>query len=374
MMGLEFCGDIPFTDVNVHSVIQAPDGRRMSKSLGTGIDPLDLIEGGPRPPVFTQGGDFPAYGADAVRFGLLAMASSQDVRFNEERIAQGNQLANKLWNASRLVLLRVPDDVTLADEAPAPQTVEDRWILSRLQRAKAEVVAAIEGFEFHRAALGLYAFVYDDLCDWYLELLKPRLYADDNGAAAALALHVLGETLALAHPVIPFVTEEIWSLVPGAEGLLMAHSWPPVHEALIDDDAEAQLARAIAAVQELRGWRDRVGAAPGRSIPARLEADGYESTAEQVARMARVEWSPDGGEPVASVAVPGGTVAVLASAAVDLEAEKRRAAERRALLEAEIGRAEAKLANQGFVAKAPPHVVQAERDKLERLRAELDAL
>jgi valyl-tRNA synthetase len=374
MMGLEFCGEIPFTDVNVHSVIQAPDGRRMSKSLGTGVDPLDLIAGGPRPPVFSQGGEFPAYGADAVRFGLLAMASGQDVRFNEERIAQGNQLANKLWNASRLVLLRVPDGVTLPERAPAPHAVEDRWILSRLQRAKAEVVAAIDGFEFHRAALGLYAFVYDDLCDWYLELLKPRLYADDNRAAVELALHVLGETLALAHPVIPFVTEEIWSLVPGADGLLMAHSWPPVEAGLFDDDAEAKLARTIAAVQELRGWRDRVGAAPGSAIPARLEADGYEATAELLARMARVEWSPDGGEPVASVAVPGGAVAVLPSSAVDLEAEARRAAERRALLEAEIGRAEGKLANQGFVAKAPEHVVQAERDKLARLRAELEAL
>ncbi len=374
MMGLEFRGEIPFTDVNVHSVIQAPDGRRMSKSLGTGVDPLDLIVGGPRPPVFSQGGEFPGYGADAVRFGLLAMASGQDVRFNEERIAQGNQLTNKLWNASRLVLLRVTGDLALPDGAPAPQTVEDRWILSRLQRAKAEVVGALEGFEFHRAALGLYAFVYDDLCDWYLELLKPRLYAEDNRDAAALALHVLGETLALAHPVIPFVTEEIWSLVPGAEGLLMAHAWPQVDESLLDDDAEAQLGRAIAAVQELRGWRDRVGAAPGSAIPARLEADGYEATAELLARMARVEWSADGGEPVASVAVPGGSVAVLASSAVDLEAEARRAAERRAHLEGEIARAEGKLANQGFVAKAPPQVVQGERDKLARLRAELEAL
>jgi valyl-tRNA synthetase len=296
------------------------------------------------------------------------------VRFNEERVSQGNQLANKLWNASRLVLLRVPENAALPERAPAPQAIEDRWILSRLQRAKAEVVGALEGFEFHRAALGLYAFVYDDLCDWYLELLKPRLYADDNREAAALALHVLGETLALAHPVIPFVTEEIWGLVPGSEGLLMAHSWPQLDESLLDEDAEAQLARAIAAVQELRGWRDRVGAAPGSSIPARLEAEGYEATADQVARMARVDWSRDGGEPVASVAVPGGSVAVLESSAVDLQAEARRAAERRAQLEGEIARAEGKLANQGFVAKAPPHVVQAERDKLERLRAELGAL
>ena len=151
-MGLEFAGDIPFDDVYVHSVVQAPDGRRMSKSLGTGIDPLALIDGGPRPPVFTEGGDFPAYGADAVRYGLLAMSSTQDVRFNEGTIAEGRQLANKLFNASRLVLLRVPEGVTVPATAPAPATVEDTWILSRLQAAEAEFAEAIGAFEFHRAA------------------------------------------------------------------------------------------------------------------------------------------------------------------------------------------------------------------------------
>src|SRR5436190_20356112 len=150
MMGLEFAGDIPFDDVYVHSVIQAPDGRRMSKSLGTGIDPLDLIDGGPRPPVFAQGGEFPAYGADAVRFGLLAMSSTQDVRFNESKIAEGRQLANKLFNASRLVLLRVPEGITVPEQMPAPTTVEDTWILSRLQAAEAEFSEAIGVFEFNR--------------------------------------------------------------------------------------------------------------------------------------------------------------------------------------------------------------------------------
>src|ERR671929_1320709 len=194
MMGLEFAGDIPFDDVYVHSIVQAPDGRRMSKSLGTGIDPLALIDGGPRPPVFAQGGDFPAYGADAVRFGLLAMSSTQDVRFNEEKVAQGRQLANKLWNASRLVLLRIPEGVTLPDRAPAPRTVEDAWILSRLQAAERDVARAIDGFEFHHAVGRLYAFVYDELCDWYLEMLKPRLYADANEDVCSFALHVLAET------------------------------------------------------------------------------------------------------------------------------------------------------------------------------------
>src|SRR3954451_1797266 len=213
MLGLEFAGDIPFDDVYVHSVVQAPDGRRMSKSLGTGVDPLELIDGGPRPPVFSQGGDFPAYGADAVRFGLLAMSSTQDVRFNEDKIAQGSQLANKLWNASRLVLMRVPEDAVVPATRPEPATLEDRWILSRLAKAKESTARAIEGDEFHRAALGIYDFVYGDLCDWYLELVKPRLYGDGE-PVTEVALHVLAETLAMAHPLIPFVTEEIWAYLP----------------------------------------------------------------------------------------------------------------------------------------------------------------
>src|SRR5215210_1059101 len=332
----------------------------MSKSLGTGIDPLALIEGGERPPVFEQGGDFPAYGADAVRFGLLAMSSSQDVRFNEDKVAQGRQLANKLWNASRLVLLRAPAELP----EPRAATVEDAWILSRLQRAKAATARALETFEFHRAALGLYDFVYGDLCDWYLELIKPRLYAEDNAEVAAVALHVLSETLALAHPVIPFVTEEIWSFVPGAEGLLMVQGFPAADPALVDDAAEAEIGRAIEAVQELRGWRDSVGAPPGRTLEARLDAEGYGRTGEAVARLARVEWTANGTEPVASVPVPGGSVAILASDAVDTEVEARRAAEQRKRLEAEIARAEGKLGNQGFVAKAPAHVVDGEREAL----------
>jgi valyl-tRNA synthetase len=374
MLGLEFAGDIPFSRVNVHSVIQAPDGRRMSKSLGTGVDPLALIHGGERPPVFAEGGEFPAYGADAVRFGLLAMSSAQDVRFTEDKVAQGRQLANKLWNASRLVLLRVPAGTGVPATAPPPAAVEDAWILSRLQAAKRDVARAIDAFEFHHAALGLYDFVYGELCDWYLELIKPRLYADDNRETAEVALHVLAETLALAHPIIPFVTEEIWDHVPGPDGLLMGARWPEPDDTLIDPEAEATVGRAIAAVQELRGWRDRVSAAAGATIPVRLDAEGYDATAGHVGRLARVRFSADGGDPVATVPVPGGSVTVFASDAVDLEAEARRAQARRAELMSEIARAEGRLANERFVAKAPEAVVGAEREKLERLRAELEDL
>jgi valyl-tRNA synthetase len=373
MMGLEFTGTIPFDNVHIHAVIQAPDGRRMSKSLGTGIDPLDLINGGLRPPVFSDGsappGEFPAYGADALRWGLLAMASSQDVRFSEEKVAQGQQLTNKLWNASRLILLRI-DPATRA--AVKPGTVEDRWILSRLQRATASVRGRIESYDFSHAALEVYDFVYGELCDWYLEIVKPRLYDGDRHAAQTL-LHVLERTLALAHPLIPFVTEEIYGYVPGVSGLLAA-GLPEAGRLERDPSAEAALERAIDAVHAVRGWRDHAGVKAGTRLTARLAAVGYEETLEHVARLARVEFTSDGGEAVEAVPVPGGLVEILAGEGLDLEAAQRKREAERARLQSEIERSQRKLANEGFVAKAPADVVQAERDKLARLQAEVESL
>jgi valyl-tRNA synthetase len=353
MMGIEFAGDIPFEHVYVHSVIQAPDGRRMSKSLGTGIDPMELIEGGEK---------YPAYGADAVRFGLLAMSSTQDVRFSEEKVAQGRALANKLFNASRFVLLNVRP----VEAAPRPQTVEDRWILSRLARVVADSHRAIEEFEFHKLALGLYDFVYGELCDWYLELVKGREFDDD---LSATILHVLRETLALCHPVIPFVTEELWGHVPGTEGLLAGGRLPRPEDGMVDEDAERVVGDIIAAVTAIRAWRDGAGVRPGDRLAAGLP-DGLEAGA--VARLARLDL--DGardGEP-ATVLTPAGAVEIWGGVDPAEEARKREA--QRAELEAEIKRAEGKLGNEGFVAKAPEAVVQGERDKLERLRAELEAL
>ena len=226
MFGKELTEQVPFTDVNIHSVIQAPDGRRMSKSLGTGIDPSDLIHGGPRPPVYEEGGEFPAYGADALRFGLLAMSSSQDVRFNEERVKQGRDLANKLWNAARLILLRVSE---VEPDPRAGGTVEDRWIVSRLERLTERVTELYDDFRFSFAALELYGGFWSELADWYLELAKPRLYEEDNAEVSAVLLWALERTLRLLHPVMPFVTEEIWDLMPGDErGLLAVADFPVV--------------------------------------------------------------------------------------------------------------------------------------------------
>src|SRR5919205_1270348 len=197
----------------------------MSKSLGTGIDPLDEIEG---------------YGADGVRFGLLAIASSQDVRYSAEKVRQGQELANKLWNASRLILLKVAD----VDAAARPETVEDRWILSRLERLTERVTGLIDRYELSRAALELYASFWGEVCDWYLELVKPRLYDETtNEAVSATLLHVLERCLQLLHPIIPFVTEEVWSYLPGDRDLLAASRWPEVGASRIDDDAEAVLGR-----------------------------------------------------------------------------------------------------------------------------------
>jgi valyl-tRNA synthetase len=349
MLGLEFTGDIPFEDVYVHSVIQAPDGRRMSKSLGTGIDPLEEIE---------------RHGADAVRFGLLAMSSTQDVRYSSEKVQQGQRLANKLFNASRYVLLNVAE----AEAEPRPQTIYDRWIVSRLQAAKAAFAQNLADFDFAKAALGLYDFVYGELCDWYLEFTKGREFDADQSATM---LYVLRETLKLAHPVIPFVTEELWSHVPATEGLLAVARITPPDDALRDEAAEAEIAAVIEAVQALRSWRDEAGVKPGQVLPARI--DGLDGSAVLVARMARLDLEGDDG-PTATVAVPGGTVEIRAGDLVDREAEARKAQAERERLEGEIARAEGKLSNEGFVSKAPPQLVQAERDKLERLRRELDAL
>jgi valyl-tRNA synthetase len=368
MMGLEFVDEIPFTDVHIHAIIQAPDGRRMSKSLGTGIDPMDLINGGPRPPVFEQGGEFPAYGADALRWGLLAMSSSQDVRFAEDKIAQGSQLANKLWNAARLILLGVGPD---ARPKAGPLTVEDRWILSRLERARSEVTYRIDVYDFSHAALALYDFVYGELCDWYLELVKPRL-RDGEPEVSATLLHVLVQTLALAHPIIPFITEEIYSYVPGATGLLAAGI--SAASAPTDDAAEASVARVIEAVQALRTWRDFAEVRAGATLPARLSADGYEETHQHLARLARLSLQADGGDPVTTVPVPGGAVELLASPELDLGAGERKRERRRRKLEREIEALERKLSNDGFLQKAPSEVVEKARAELERLRAELEAL
>jgi valyl-tRNA synthetase len=353
MTSLEFTADVPFSDVYVHSVIQAPDGRRMSKSLGTGIDPLDEIS---------------QHGADALRFGLLAMSSTQDVRYSQARVQQGRDLANKMWNASRLVLLNaIPAEGEAVAAKPATGDVEDRWIASRLQRAVRSVTESIEAYDFSHAALDLYEFFWSELCDWYLEIVKPRLYDGDENASATL-LWALEQVLALAHPLMPFVTEEIYSYLPNPQSeSLVIHPFPEVDDALIDEAAEREIGQAIVLTRALRRWRDLAGVPVKQVLTARTDD---ERPHEMVSRLARVEFSQDGGEPIATIS----GVELLETAGVDPDAVRARIEERRAKLRAEVKRGEGKLSDDGFVAKAPADVVDAEREKLAAYRAELEEL
>jgi len=345
MMGIEFVGDRPFDDVYITPIIQAPDGRRMSKSLGTGIDPLDEIE---------------VHGADALRFGLLAMASTQDVRYSIDRIQQGRDLANKMWNASRLILLN-------ADGSPEPRTerLEDRWILSRLQQAIESIQQRLNGYDFSKVVLAFYEFFWSEFCDWYLEIVKPRLYDGDEDAAANL-LFVLEQVLALAHPVMPFVTEEIWGYLPDRQKLLVASNFPTPDRSLLDTASALSVEIAIQQVRQVRRWRDLAGVPAGSVLEARIDDD----VSEFVPRLARLATTTDGDDALTTI----GPIEILPSDTIDPDQVRARIEERRGKLRAEIERAESRLSNEGFVDKAPEDVVAAERDKLASYRAELEDL
>ncbi len=335
MMGLEFRGRPPFSDVYITSIIQAPDGRRMSKSLGTGINPLDLIE---------------RYGADATRYGLLKMSSTQDVRFSEGMIDEGAKLANKLWNAARFVLLHADTGLE-----PAPQTEEviDRWILSRLAEAQADVLRLLDAYEFAAAVKELYGFVWNDFCDWYIESAKPRLYGeagDERREASANLLWVLERILASAHPVLPFVTEEIWGFLPGERGVLMRSPYPEAVSEHRDPELDRRMRDEMEFVSRVR----REGT-DGASLVAGVP-DGF-----VLAPLL---------ERVPGVTVKRGAATPSVAVAEDPEATRRKLEERLRAARAERDRARSMLANEGFTSRAPRHLIDAERDKAERFASE----
>ena len=370
MFGLELTDDIPFSDVNVHPIIQAPDGRRMSKSLGTGIDPLSLIDGGPRPPVFEQGGEFPAYGADAVRFGLLAMSSSQDVRFNEDKVAQGRQLTNKLWNASRLLLLRVPAELP----EPRAVTVEDAWILSRLQRAKAATEARVRGVRVPpRRARAL-----------RLRLRRPlRLVPRADQAAPLRRGQRRGLRGRAARPARDARARPPRDPVRhGGDLDLPARQRGPADGRPV---AGARRQPRRRGRRGRAGPRDRRGPGAARVARPRRRRAGPRAGGAPRGRGLRAHRRrrrPAGARRVDRQRHgagrhrprPGRQRRGARLRRGRHRGRGRRAAAERTRLEGEIKRAEGKLANQGFVAKAPPQVVDAEREKLARLQAELEAL
>jgi valyl-tRNA synthetase len=306
MAGLELQGEIPFHTVNIHSTINAPDGRRMSKSLGTGIDPLDTVN---------------EHGADATRYGLLKMSSTQDVRFSVGTIEEGRKLANKLWNAARLLL-----GTGEATPELRPAAVEERWILARLEATRRELEEDLAGFDFAHAVDRLYHLTFDDFCDWYLEAVKPRIYGGDADALAT-ALAALERLLKLLHPVMPHVTEEIWSQFH--DDRLIVAPWPepePEYTDHLDALEHAQLAARIY-----------------RRSGVRVALSGDSQRIFESVVRPREDGTGD----------------------VDAELERVRK---------ELARAESKLANADFTGKAPREVVEAEEAKREQYRAELEAL
>jgi valyl-tRNA synthetase len=308
--GLELMGDIPFTDVVIHAMVLASDGRRMSKSLGNGVAPDEMIE---------------KHGADATRYGLLKISSTQDTRFSEGAIEEGRKLANKLWNVSRLIIA----NTSSARHETRPKETVERWILARIERARAKVEQELLGFDFAGAVNTLYHLTFDDFCDWYAEAIKPRLYERDEDAQAT-ALEALERLLKLLHPVMPHVTEEIWSNLPDREGRLIVADWPA------SDDSYAADADALQGVQDAAEIFRRSG------VRVALEGEDLRIF-EAVVRPAQT--AGDG------------------NAAAEIERLRK-----------EIARAEGMLANERFVQNAPADVVQAEREKLARYQRELDAL
>ena len=308
--GLELIGEVPFRDVIIYSTVLAADGRRMSKSLGTGIDPDDTIS---------------EHGADATRYGLMKMSSAQDVRFSIGAIEEGRRLANKLWNVARLILANT-EGVTAAVH---PQERVERWILARIDQERAAVEEHLGAFDYAKVADGLYHLTFDDFCDWYAEAIKPRLYDGDEDARAT-ALAALERLLKLLHPAMPHVTEEIWSNLPGRESRLIVAPWPEA-DARFAADADS-LERVQLAASIFRR----------SNVTAPLD-DEERRIFEAVVRPDRVKAN--------------------GNAAAEIERLRR-----------EVERAEKMLANERFVANAPADVVEGERAKLDRYRRELDAL
>ncbi len=309
MAGEELLGSMPFRDVIIHSLVMAPDGRRMSKSLGTGIEPDELIA---------------EHGADATRYGLLKMSSTQDVRFSHGAIEEGRRLANKLWNAARLVLSAGGEDVEARPREPI-----ERWILARIDETRTELGGQLATCNFAAATDALYHLTFDDFCDWYAEAIKPRLRANDADAAAT-AQYALARLLALLHPFMPHVTEEIWSHLPARQARLIVSPWPEADASTEDVAVSMELVKSAAAMFRRSGVLLELG-------------DGEQQIFEAVVRPERVR--------------AGG----------DLDGERER-------LRKEIARAEGMLANESFVARAPADVVEGERGKLARYRRDLALL
>ncbi|HEY8642926.1 MAG TPA: valine--tRNA ligase [Candidatus Dormibacteraeota bacterium] len=349
--GLFFMGSAPFSDVIIHATIQAPDGRRMSKSLGTGVDPREVIA---------------RRGADALRaWASLVGMSSQDVRFDESRIEGFKRFTNKLWNATRLVLGSLGAEAVATPAPGAELELEDRWILSRLQATVEEVTAGIEGFALQRSVTAIYDFAWHEFCDWYLEAIKARL-RDGEPAARAVAVHVLDVVIRLLHPFMPFVTEELWSRLPGKRDFVVRNPWPAAEAGFRDPEAEARLRPVLDSVQELRAIRKAASALRERA-QVTLESDWGAPERSLFERLGHLDL-------VAGVTGAAARPATFGRVMFPTGRAQAAGGGRLAGLREELAKIEARLADPAFVEKAPAAVVDKNRARLAEVRADIERL
>ena len=373
IMGMEFMKEIPFEKVFIHGLVRDSQGRKMSKSLGNGIDPLEVIE---------------KYGADTLRFMLITgNTPGNDMRFYWERVEGTRNFANKIWNASRFALMNM--EGYDKDAELAPYTLADKWILSRLQDTVKDVTGLLERFELGEAGRAIYDFIWSEVCDWYIEIAKPRLYNKEAAAERATAQHVLATVLVsamkLLHPYMPFITEEIYQCLPHEAESIMISKWPVADESLVDPEAERGMNAIMDSIKAIRNMRAEVNANPGKKIPAIMLVS--EDLREVVAHndnyikllggIDNLELRPLNGEKpenAMAAVVTGIEVYLPLASLIDVEKETQRLSKELAAMEKDLQRAGGKLNNAGFLAKAPEDVIAKERAKYEELSGKIEAV
>ncbi len=366
----------PFHTVFVHGIVRDAQGRKMSKSLGNGIDPLEVIE---------------KYGADSLRFSLtVGNAPGNDMRFYWEKVEAARNFCNKLWNAARFVTMNLPEEGVPSEIDASALDVSDKWILYRLNATIREVTQNLDEYDLGLAAQKTYDFLWNEYCDWYVEFAKARLYGEDEAAkqtALAVLVKVLRETALLLHPFMPFITEEIFTQLPGGEKTAMYGPWPQENAGYeFDFGADARTMESVMdIVRSVRMIRLEMNVPPSKKASLILVANeatcaSLEKAQKYILRLASasdVRFAND------KTGIPQNSVSHVAAAAeifipleelVDLEKEKARLAKEREKLENEIARAENKLANEGFINKAPAKVILDEKAKLDGLKQMLEKL
>jgi valyl-tRNA synthetase len=365
MMGLEFGKDIPFRHVFIHGLVRDSQGRKMSKSLGNGIDPVEVVD---------------KYGADTLRFMLITgNTPGNDMRFYWERVESTRNFANKLWNASRFMLMNLEG----FDKSFVPKeesyTLADRWILSRYVRTVDSVTNNLENFELGEAGRTIYEFIWNEFCDWYIELSKARLYDRENVCPRQTAQYVLGyvleHTLRLLHPFMPFITEEIWQHIPHEGKSIMVSKWPADEASKLSDEAENDMTTIMETIKAIRNMRAEVSAAPGRKSEVILfftdetlcdvfaKNENYLTVlaaAQPITILAETANKP---ENAMAAVVNGVEIYLPLKGLIDVEKESARLNKELENLDKEIKRVTGKLSNEGFISKAPADVVEKEREK-----------